>query len=125
HIKMSALHRLEMLHDIILKETQFDDIWHLHSFFMDNKAYKSDYEIPCVEAAHEDNLPGTLTDRDYRIFDLHLYLGQKFMYIFDFGDDWRFTCTVIDILKEPTDMAEVIASKGNPPIQYPYLNDKK
>ena len=119
HIKMSALHTLEMLHAAILEETLFYDKRHAHSFFMDNKAYNSYSEIPGADFPSPIHSSSTPTDREYTIFDLHLYLGQKFKYIFDFGDDWRFTCTVIDILKEPTDNPVVIESKGKPPKQHP------
>lgn len=55
---------------------------------------------------------------DYTLRKAGLYAAQKFVYVFDFGDNWEFRCRVLKILDEQTKIPEVIRSKGEPPKQY-------
>ena len=43
---------------------------------------------------------------------------QKFIYLFDFGDEWRFSCKVLKIEDGTQKNAEVVRSKGEAPPQY-------
>ena len=45
-------------------------------------------------------------------------MGQKFLYIFDFGEEWRFSCKVLRELDEPTEKPEVVRASGEAPEQY-------
>ncbi len=45
--------------------------------------------------------------------------GQAFKYLFDFGDEWRFSCKVLRAMPELTDSPQIIRSKGDAPEQYP------
>ena len=38
---------------------------------------------------------------------------------FDFGDEWRFQCRVMQELEEKTKCFRVIKAVGDPPAQYP------
>jgi hypothetical protein len=49
--------------------------------------------------------------------------GQKFMYLFDFGDEWIFEITVEKIFPDENEpeFPSIILSKGEAPTQYePY-----
>ena len=50
--------------------------------------------------------------------------GQKFKYLFDFGDEWLFQCKVLRVLEEETTGAEVIRSVGDSPQQYPMYDEE-
>ena len=50
---------------------------------------------------------------------LGLEKGDKFKYLFDFGDEWRFQCRVMQELEEKTKSFRVIKAVGDPPAQYP------
>jgi hypothetical protein len=53
------------------------------------------------------------------IGQLDLWLRQHFLYIFDFGDDWRFDVELIEIRDEPhKGKPKVLESKGKNPKQY-------
>ena len=56
--------------------------------------------------------------------DLQLAAGQKFLYVFDFGDDWRFSCRVLKILDEQTKEPQVVRSVGDAPEQYPDFDEE-
>ncbi len=51
---------------------------------------------------------------------LNLSLGESFLYVFDFGDYWRFNIIVEGIEDKETEYAApiVVAGKGDSPRQY-------
>ena len=56
---------------------------------------------------------------------LGLEKGDKFKYLFDFGDEWRFQCRVMQELEEKTRYFRVIKAVGDPPAQYPDWDDEE
>ncbi|MDP4179026.1 MAG: hypothetical protein Q8900_11885, partial [Bacillota bacterium] len=59
---------------------------HLYSFFMNNKAYDADYEITCP---FNNTTTKNITPK-FKINKLSLEPKQKFMFLYDFGDDITF-----------------------------------
>ena len=117
HIRISGKSTLEELSEAILDAFDFDND-HLHAFFMSNRAWDNE---DCYSSRYaDDGCPDTDT---CRLQFIGLEVGKKFLYIFDFGDDWRFQCKVLNILDEDTKSPEVVRSKGEPPIQYPDYNE--
>ena len=60
------------------------------------------------------------------ISSLHLFKGQMFLYLFDFGDDWWHEITVEEITtKIPLDRRypALIAKRGKSPEQYDEIDD--
>lgn len=54
--------------------------------------------------------------------ELDLEMGQEFMYLFDYGDEWRFKVRVHEInpdAPEDVDYPRVVESVGEAPEQYP------
>ena len=113
HIRISNLATLADLSDVILAAFDFDND-HGHGFFLDNKVY-SDVAAYFVRGMEEDNPP---TD-EFSLAQVGLQVGQKFKYLFDFGDDWTFQCRVLKELDEITAHPMVVRRKGQPPEQYP------
>ena len=56
---------------------------------------------------------------------LGLKKGDKFKYLFDFGDEWRFQCRVMQELEEKTRNSRVIKSVEDSPAQYPDWDDEE
>ena len=56
-----------------------------------------------------------------RLEHLNLEPGQKFLYLFDFGDEWRFTVRVHAINQDAPDgeYPHIVESVGKAPRQYP------
>ena len=104
---------LEDLHAAIQTAFNFD-FDHLYAFFMDGKSWSHDViNAPgCDEGPYADGA---------RIGELELSVGQGFLYLFDFGDEWRFWVELKEIKEDSRKPAEseVIESKGEAPEQYP------
>lgn len=108
-VQLAYTHTLEDLHNIIQEAFHFDND-HLYGFFLDNRdpilcKYAEDY--------------GEVAEKT-KIASLRLYEGQEFVYIFDFGDEWRFKVEVINIdNKAPLPLKPMIMhTKGMAPEQY-------
>jgi Plasmid pRiA4b ORF-3-like protein len=102
------------LHDAIQDAFDFDDD-HLYAFFMDGKPWSrtgESYWSPM-------NDDGLMAD-EVKIGSAGLFEGKKFLYLFDFGDEWQFNIQVLSIKtdeKEPKKI-ETIESVGENPSQY-------
>jgi hypothetical protein len=70
------------------------------------------------------------TQRDVRkvtIDDLNLRARKKFLYLFDYGDEWRFSVQVDKINKnapEDVQYPRVVETVGKPPPQYPNWDEE-
>ena len=112
-IELSSNHTLLDLHNAIQTAFQFDSD-HLYSFFMEgipwsDEKFSSPFED---EGPHVDEV---------RIGELGLTKGQTFLYLFDYGDEWRFGVTLEEVLqgKSHPKKPRIIESKGKNPEQYP------
>ncbi len=112
------MHTLHDLHNCIQGAFEFDND-HLYSFFMDGRAWSED-KFTCPfedEGPHADEV---------KIGELDFSEKQSFMYLFDYGDEWRFFVEVSSI--EATNVKlmkpEIIEIKGNIPNQYPDFDDE-
>lgn len=123
HLKLSADATLYELSSYILDAFDFDND-HMHAFFMDNQEWS--HTDAYFSASDENDLfdspSSQFNQKDTascRLGALHLTVGQKFKYLFDFGDEWWFQCRVLKILEEKTPHPSIIKSKGTAPEQYP------
>jgi hypothetical protein len=110
-IAMSGKDTLEDLHLAIQKAFRFDND-HLFAFHMDNKPYSGN--------RYNDSRgnDGPFAE-DVAIGELDLWIHQHFLYLFDFGDEWRFDVEVLEIRDEPHKVKpRVLESKGKSPKQY-------
>lgn len=114
HLKISDQATLEDLSDEILKAFDFINDY-AHAFFMNNRPWTDDN---CYYAEFGDEDDEYRHTCDYTLKKTRMYADQKFVYVFDFGDNWEFRCRVLKILDEQTKIPEVIPSKGEPPKQY-------
>ena len=119
HIQISDQALLEELSDEILKAFEFDND-HMHAFFMDNRAF-SMWDAYYMRGGEESD--ERFTD-ETTLADTGVQVGQKFKYIFDFGDEWIFQCRVLKQLDEITEEPRIIRAKGTPPQQYPEWDDE-
>ena len=112
-IKISFNHSLEDLHLAIQYAFDFDND-HLYVFHMDgdkrsrdNVYWGGDYEKPFAS--------------DTFIWQFDWAVGHRFIYHFDFGDDWFFKCQVIEVNPEEImgSCPITIKEKGESPEQYP------
>lgn len=100
-------HTLDKLAQAII--TTFNlDYGHMYSFFMSNKAYDPSGEITCPY-----NPSVSKNTESYKLYQLNLYRGQKFMFLYDFGEDIMFELEFVGT--EPSE-------KG---VKYPIVKENK
>jgi len=116
-ITVFSEHYLEDVHEAIQDAFDFDSD-HLYAFFMDGIPWSGDY----IYAPGDTE--GPFSDQ-VRIGNLGLHVGQRFLYVFDFGSEWHFKVEVLDITSEPGPPFPVITEKkGKSPEQYPLYEDE-
>lgn len=111
-IRIDADDTFDDLHHAIRRAVEFDDD-HLYAFFMDNKAWSGKAAI----YSPRDDLSRHTADK-ITLRACSLSIGSKFLYLYDFGDEWRFSCRVTSTIDLRTQEPCVVKSKGTPPSQY-------
>lgn len=101
----------EELADSILWAFDFDND-HAHAFFMDGVAW-SDY---AYYASYLNERAGLGASDQVTLEELQI--GQEFLFLFDFGDDWQFTCKITDERLVLTRDTYLLVAKGESPSQY-------
>ncbi|MBN1692773.1 MAG: tetratricopeptide repeat protein [Dehalococcoidales bacterium] len=110
---------LSSLHNTIFKA--FDRIEeHEYSFFLSNKPYGEETEFTSLRA---DASGGKKLAARIRIDSLALYGGPKFLYLFDYGDEWWHEVELISVTRKVTRASypKVVKKQGKSPLQYPKL----
>jgi hypothetical protein len=107
------------LHDAIQDAFDFDND-HLYAFFMDGRPWSQGGETYWSP----NNDEGILADA-VKIGEAKLYAGKSFLYLFDFGYEWRFKVIVkaINSDEEPLKQPKIVESVGENPEQYGDWND--
>lgn len=110
-VKIAASATLADLHLIIQEVFNFDDD-HLYSFFMSNKPW-DEPGYGRIEEGRGFDAAGK------KLSELGLEIGQKFIYIFDYGTEWRFEIKTESFLDEvEIKQGELVDAKGENPEQY-------
>ena len=103
---------LDDLASIILMAFEFDDD-HLYEF-----SYKNPLGIT-VSFYHTYMDEGPFAE-DVKIGDLPIAIGQTIKFLFDFGDNWKFTIVLEQInTKQLPNDRQILATYGTPPLHYP------
>jgi tetratricopeptide (TPR) repeat protein len=97
---------------VIQHELELDDD-HLYAFYMSGRYFDRSSEHSLDRDSRNDSQRSVL-------FRLGLNTGQRFAYIFDFGDEHRHTVTVVSITDVEAPLAEpvLVESVGDAPPQY-------
>ncbi|WP_181444505.1 IS1096 element passenger TnpR family protein [Bacillus sp. 03113] len=110
-VQLSESHTLLDLHELIQDALKFNDD-HLYSFYMDGKKFSKN----CYNSPMDSHGPFV---NHVKIGSLHLYEGQRFLYLFDFGNEWEFYINVMKITEGIEGVSAIICDrKGDPPTQY-------
>jgi tetratricopeptide (TPR) repeat protein len=113
-IEIEGSQTLHHLHKAIFKAYErYDE--HLYAFFLSNKPWdnSSAYSLPHPES-HVKN--ATLA----RIDSLGLHVKKKFLYLFDFGDEWWHVIQLLGIKERESTSKypRIVESQGKAPLQY-------
>jgi len=108
---------LSSLHKAIFRAfDRFEE--HQYSFFLNNKPYdrSSEYASPGIGA----DGTGKLANR-IRIDSVELYGGRKFLYLFDYGDEWWHEVELMSVTERVTraKYPRVVKKQGKSPPQHP------
>jgi len=108
---------LSSLHKAIFKAfDRFEE--HQYSFFLSNKPYdrESEYTSPGLDTDGTSKLASRI-----RIDSVELYGGSKFLYLFDYGDEWWHEVELISVIERVTRARypRVVKKQGKSPPQYP------
>ena len=112
HLRMPSDSTLEDLSDAILWAFDFDND-HGHAFYLNNRYWSDEACYMDCRLDENDEYPHTC-DASINL----LSVGQKFKYLFDFGDEWVFECQVLRTM-EDCDEIELVRVHGQAPAQYP------
>jgi hypothetical protein len=117
-IRIDGENTMQDFHEVIQKLFDFDDD-HLYAFYLNGgNTYGSGQVYADPRGQVMDNeKPAHL----FSISELGLYPGMEILYIFDFGDNWQFMITVLEIetkLKISSGY-NVLKKVGESPEQYP------
>ena len=112
-IEIGETQTLDDLHYAILSMMDFDPD-HLYSFFMSGRAWDQDseYASPYAEGPSAARV---------KIGDLSLRMKQKFLYLFDYGDEHRFEVQLVAINPDASKdvrYPRILEEHGEPPPQY-------
>jgi len=116
-IEIKENQMLSSLHKAIFKAfDRFDE--HQYSFFLSSKHYdrESEYISPGPDTGGMSKLASRI-----RIDSLALYSAKKFLYLFDYGDEWWHEVELISVTKKITrgSYPRVAKKQGKSPPQYP------
>lgn len=118
HIQIDANATLHEFHEAIQDAFQFDDD-HMYAFFMDNRAWSQRNAYFRTK-----DKPGDRIASAYKLHQVGLSKSKRFLYLFDFGDEWHFQCKVLQELEDSTSVPCIIRSVGESPEQYPDFEDE-
>lgn len=114
-IVTSGKHTMDDLHGMILKAFDFDED-HLYSFFMDGIKWSDD----CIVSPYDDYVHPN-ADK-VKIGEVGFSLKQRFLYLYDYGDEWTFVVEVdhIEEIDSVPFQPYVKEGNGESPDQYDY-----
>jgi hypothetical protein len=121
-IEMRDTQTLDDLQEAIIFDAFGWDEGHMYSFFFDNIPYSQarDMEYSCSTGPPDPFSGKRPNPTSTKLKDLNLKQGQKFLFLFDFGDDQQFGIEVAGFgrsrSKAPYPM--VLERKGRAPKQY-------
>lgn len=88
-ITISSQQTMQDLHQAIIQAFHFDDD-HLYSFFMDGEKWSPN----CISSPSDYSGANAA---NIQIGSAGLREGQRFMYLYDYGDEWMFTVTLENV----------------------------
>jgi hypothetical protein len=95
--------------------------WHLYSFFMSGRAWDASTEYAGPDSGRDIGFRRPKKAKSTEIASLVLEPKTRFLYLFDYGEEWRFEVQFIGkaALDGDAKYPRIIDKKGESPPQYP------
>ncbi|MCG2782717.1 MAG: plasmid pRiA4b ORF-3 family protein [Candidatus Altiarchaeales archaeon] len=121
-IELKESQTLDDLHEaIIYKSFKWFDP-HLYSFYLDNKPYSKNKKMEYSCDPRPDPLDGKVPNSSsIKLRELNLRKNQRFLFVFDFGDDHHVGIKVEGFgeIQKGKKYPSILEEKGKAPGQYP------
>lgn len=120
-IEMRDTQTLDDLHYAIIFGSFGWEEGHMYSFYFDNVPYSKARSMECCCYTEPDPSTGERPNpTSTKLSELNLKQGQKFLFVFDFGDDHQFGIEVVGFGRSRSKgkYPLIIAQKGRAPKQY-------
>jgi len=103
----------------------FDHAFGFYDSFGDLRDAKKIYEL-FVDAGEEAISPTAQGVKKTKISQAFINPGEKMLFLFDYGDEWRFAVELKEIRKAEEKESEpiILESIGKAPLQYPPCEDE-
>jgi hypothetical protein len=103
----------------------FDHAFGFYDCFGDLREAKKAYEL-FVDAGEEAS-PGAQGVKKIKISQAFSGVGERMLFLFDYGDEWRFSVELKEIRKteEKESDSVILESIGKAPVQYPPCEEDK
>jgi hypothetical protein len=113
----------QTLHDLskaIFKAFDFEE-WHLYSFFMSGRAWDASTEYAGPNSGRNIGFKKPRSAKSAEIESFGLEPKTRFLYLFDYGDEWRFEVqfTGKTASEDNARYPRITDRKGESPPQYP------
>jgi len=105
-VEVPASFTFKRFHDVIQIAFGWEDY---HLFQFSPKGWGSE---PAISIPHEDDWEEVEDAQKIKLKDVFFAEGQKYVYIYDFGDDWEHQITLEAISDKGTRKAVCLAGKG-------------
>ncbi|MBS3098842.1 hypothetical protein J4462_01370 [Candidatus Pacearchaeota archaeon] len=118
---------LDDLHEAIIYHAFGWDDPHMYAFYMDNKSYSKNHKMEYASHPEGDGFTSEKQNStETKLKNLKLEKKQKFLFVFDFGDDHMFSIKVKDFseTKEGTKYPTILEENGKAPEQYPDYDEE-
>lgn len=120
HIQVDSNETFEELADQILRAFDFDND-HCYAFFLSGKAWDRNsltlLSANACESSSEHHVA------DYLLSDYLPEKGKSILFLYDFGDKWRFSIRLLKKIDGPTYGCKMLLDKGDNPEQYPAYDE--
>ena len=127
-IKISGSRSLYEFARVITKAFgfSFDHAFGFYDSFGSLRDAKKAYEL-FVDIGEEATTPVTDGVKKTKVTEAFQRVGEKMLFLFDYGDEWRFTVELKEIRKTEEKESEpvVLESIGKAPVQYPPCEEDK
>ena len=121
-IELKETQTLDELHEAIICHSFGWDDPHMYSFHLDNIPYSKNRKLEYSCDPEPDMFGGAKPNSTKtKLKDLNLKKDQKFLFVFDFGDDHQFGINVEGFgeIEKCKEYPVILEEKGKSPKQYP------